>query len=168
MRTPFQSARPQGMNANLYEIRKSAVLVSGYFGGLDKPFQEKYLEKKRTYHLQTAAVDELKKHAHNYFIVAFSASWCKDCAQQIPVLALIAENTRLEVRVFGGLKGDPLSHTSKWRIPPSPPEVLTFNVEKIPLIIVFDQNGTELDRIAESPKRFPTLEQEICDIINRH
>ncbi len=60
---------------------------------------------------------------------------------------------------------DPLSHTSKWRIPPSPPEVITFNVDKIPLIIVFDVNGKEIGRIVESAKRCPTLEQELCEII---
>lgn len=156
------------MNADLCEIRKRAVLVSEYIDDLDEPFKEKYLWQKQTYRLQTDAIDELKRHARNYFIVAFSASWCKDCAQQIPVFALIAENTGLEVRVFGGLRGDPLSHTSKWRIPPSPPEVLTFAVEKIPLIIIFDINGVEAGRIIESPKQFPTLEQEICEIIRRH
>ena len=60
---------------------------------------------------------------------------------------------------------DPLSHTIKWRIPPSPPEVITFNVDKIPLIIVFDVNGKEIGRIVESAKRCPTLEQELCEII---
>jgi thiol-disulfide isomerase/thioredoxin len=168
MGTPFQSARPQGMNANPSRIRDRTVSAGQYINDLEEPFKERYLTTKQTYQLQQEATDKLSAQAHNYFIVAFSSSWCKDCARFIPVLALIEESTGLEVRVFGGLKGDPLSHTSKWRIPPSPPEVLTFNVEKIPLMIVFDQNGTELDRIVESPKRYPTLEQEICDIINRH
>jgi len=29
----------------------------------------------------------------------------------------------------------------KWRIPPSPPEVKAFGVEKLPWIIVFDKKG---------------------------
>jgi thiol-disulfide isomerase/thioredoxin len=156
------------MNMNLSEIRKRAVPVGEYIDGLDEPFKEKYLARKQTYRLQTDAIDELKKHARNYVVLVFSASWCKDCAQNIPVLALIAEHTELEIRVFGGLKGDPLSHTSKWRIPPSPPEIVTFDVEKIPLVIVLDLNGVELGRIVESPKRCPTLEQEICEIIRCH
>ena len=156
------------MNLNLSEIRKRAVPVGEYIDGLDEPFKEKHLARKQTYQLQTDMIDELKKHAGNYIIVIFSASWCKDCSQYVPVLALIAESTGLEVRVFGGIKGDPLSHTSKWRVPPSPPEVLTFVVEKIPLFIVFDLNGAEVGRIIESPKRFPTLEQEICEIIRDH
>jgi len=84
-----------------------------------------------------------------------------------PCYGLDRRRTGLEVRVFGGLKGDPLSHTSKWRIPPSPPEVSTFEVEKIPLIIIFDLDGVEIGRIIEFPKQFPTLEQEICEIIRR-
>ena len=98
-------------------------------------------------------------------IVAFSASWCKDCAEQIPVLGLIAEATGPEVRIFGGIKKDPLSHTSKWRIQPSPPEVTTFLVDTLPTIIVFDVDGEEVGRIEERPKTMPALEQEICEIV---
>jgi thiol-disulfide isomerase/thioredoxin len=156
------------MNVNLSEIRKRALLIDEYVDDLEEPSKEKYLARKQAYQLQTDTIDELKKHACKHVILVFSASWCKDCAQQVPVLALIAEKTGMEVRVFGGIKKDPLSHTSKWRIPPSPPEVLTFAVESIPLIIILDLNGMEIGRIIESPKRFPTLEQEICEIIRRH
>ncbi len=153
------------MNVDLSEIRKRTVSISHYIDGLEEPFKEGFVARKQTYQLHKEAVDQLKQFAHSCVVVAFSASWCKDCAQNIPVLALIAETTGLQVRVFGGLMKDPLSHTSKWRIPPSPPEVITFNVDKIPLIIVFDVNGREIGRIVESAKRCPTLEQELCEII---
>lgn len=156
------------MNADLSRIRDRTVSVGQYLKGLEEPFKERCLTTKQTYQLRQEAIHNLKAQACNYFIVTFSASWCKDCARFIPVLDLIAERTGLEVRVFGGLKGDPLSHTSKWRIPPSPSEVIMFNVEKIPLVIVLDLNGVELGRIVESPKRCPTLEQEICEIIRCH
>ena len=109
-------------------------------------------------------MEELQKFAGSFIIVAFSASWCKDCAEQIPVLGLIAEATGIEVRIFGGIKKDPLSHTSKWRIPPSP-EVTTFRVNTLPTIIVLDVDGEEVGRIEERPKTMPTLEQEICEIV---
>ena len=153
------------MDVALSEIRKRTVSIGQYIDGLEEPFKESFVARKQTYQLQKEAVDQLKQFARSYMVVAFSASWCKDCAQNIPVLALIAETTGLQVRVFGGLMKDPLSHTSKWRIPPSPPEVITFNVDKIPLIIVFDVNGKEIGRIVESAKRCPTLEQELCEII---
>jgi thiol-disulfide isomerase/thioredoxin len=153
------------MNVNLSEIRKRTVSVDNYIDGLEEPFKEKVLARKQAYHMHIEAIDQLKELAHNYAVVVFSASWCKDCAENILVLALIAENTGLEIRVFGSLKKDPLSQVSKWRIPPSPPEVVTFNVDKIPLMIVFDVNGREIGRIVESPKRCPSLEQELCEII---
>ena len=98
-------------------------------------------------------------------LVVFSAQWCKDCATNIPVLALISEATGVDVRVFGGLKKDPLSHTRKGRIPPSPPEADTFRIGKIPTMIVLNRDGREIGRIVENPKLAPTLKQGICEII---
>jgi len=39
---------------------------------------------------------------------------------------------------------DVLNPKRKWRIPPSPPEVETFKVDKIPLMIIIDRKGKEL------------------------
>jgi thiol-disulfide isomerase/thioredoxin len=155
----------QKMRIDLSEIRRRTVSVDRYINGLEQPFKEKYLARGQTYELQRETVDRLREFANRYVVIVFSAVWCKDCSQDIPVLALIAESTGLEVRVFGGLKKDPLSHTCKWRIPPSPQEVITFNVDKIPLMMIVDVNGGEIGRIVESPKRWPTLEQELYEII---
>ena len=135
---------------------------------MDKGFQDRFLTREQTYSLKPYAVEELRKSASSLMIVAFSASWCKDCAEQIPVLALLVAATGLEVRVFGGIKKDPLSHTSKWRVPPSPPEVNTLRVEKLPTIIVFDANGMEVGKIEERPKMTLTLEEELCEIVKSH
>ena len=153
------------MNINLSEIREKTVSVSQYIEGLARPFQEKFLIRKQTYLLKTETINQLKKFANKSVIIVFSAEWCKDCAVNIPVLALISEATGIEVRVFGGLKKDPLGHAKKWRIPPSPPEVETFNVDKIPLIILFDRQGKEIGRIIENPSNMPTLEEELCEIL---
>jgi thiol-disulfide isomerase/thioredoxin len=150
---------------DLSEIRKKTVSANEYINGLEQPFREKFLARKRTYQLHTETVKQLKTLKGLYVVVAFSAAWCKDCAANIPVLALLSEETGLEVRVFGGLRKDPLSHLHKWRIPPSPPETELFNVDKIPLVLIFDIAGNETGRIVETPKRQPTLEQEILEII---
>jgi thiol-disulfide isomerase/thioredoxin len=152
------------MNINLSEIREKTVSVSQYIESLTQPFQEKFLTRKQTYHLKPEVVNQLEKFANKYVIVVFSAEWCKDCASNIPVLALIYEATGIEVRIFGGLKKDPLSHMRKWRIPPSPPEAETFDVDKIPLIILFDKEGKEIGKIIENPSKMPTLEEELCEI----
>jgi thiol-disulfide isomerase/thioredoxin len=152
------------MNNNLSEIREKTAPVKEYLDSLEQPFREKFSTRKQTYQLKLEVVSQLKKFANNYIIVAFSAEWCKDCAINIPVLALISEATGLEVRIFGGLKKDPLSQTRKWRIPPSPPEVETFKVDKIPLILLFDNDGKTIGRIIENPQE-PTLEEEVLKII---
>lgn len=153
------------MKVSLSEVRKRTVSVDEYINALEQPFKERYLARKQTYELRLETIDQLRKLADRYAVIVFSATWCKDCAENIPVLALIAESTGLEVRVFGGLMKDPLSHTCRWRIPPSPPEVVTFNIDRIPLMIIVDVNGQEIGRIVESPKRWPTLEQELYEII---
>jgi len=153
------------MNSNLSEIRKKTVSVEQYLDSLEEPFRERFLTRKQTYTLNQEAISQLKKVADKYVIVAFSAEWCKDCAVNIPVLALISEATELEVRIFGGLKKDSLSQTRKWRIPPSPQEVEPFQVDKIPLIIVFDKEGKDVGKIIENPREKPTLEEELIQIV---
>jgi len=153
------------MNINLSEIRKKTVSVNQYMDNLEHPFYEKFLVRKETYQLKREVTDGLKKFVDKYVIVGFSAQWCKDCALNIPVLALISETTGLEVRIFGGLKKDPLSHTRKWRIPPSPPEVEMFHVDKIPFIIVFNKKGKEVGKIIENPRYAATLEEELLKIL---
>jgi thiol-disulfide isomerase/thioredoxin len=153
------------MNKFLPEIKTKTVSINHYINSIEQPFRKKFLTRKQTYMLNKEAINHLKKFANDYVIVVFSAEWCKDCAANIPVLALISEATGLEVRIFGGLKKDPLSHTRKWRIPPSPQEVETFQVDKIPLIIVFDKEGKDIGRIIENPREKPTMEEELVKII---
>lgn len=156
------------MNFNLPEIRKKTVSLDQYIDSLEQPFKEKFLNRKQTYKLQPEAVDQLRNFAEKYIAIVFSAAWCKECAEYIPVLSLISEATGLEVRVFGGLMKDPLSQVCKWRIPPSPPEVVTFEVDKIPLIIIANLHGKEIGQVIESPKIWPTLEQELYETMKPH
>ena len=150
---------------DLTEIRKKTVSATEYINGLDEPFKERFLERKRAYQLGAETVKQLKKLEEKYMVVAFSAIWCKDCAVNIPVLALLSEETGLEVRVFGGIRKDPLSHLHKWRVPPSPPEIESFKIDKLPSILIIHSAGNEIGRIVETPKVQPTLEQELLEII---
>ncbi|MBS7620510.1 thioredoxin family protein [Candidatus Bathyarchaeota archaeon] len=153
------------MKINLEEIRNKTVPVNKYMASIGEPFSGKFFERKKGYKLNLEAVNKLKKLVNNVVVVAFSAEWCKDCAANIPVLALVSDVTGLEVRIFGGLKEDPLNPQRKWSIPPSPPEVEAFNVDKIPLILIFNKEGAELGRIVENPRLGLTLEEELLQII---
>jgi len=153
--------------ANLQVIEKRTVSVDKYINELTWPFKEKFLERKQTYQLNEKAVQKLKNYAKDVVIVVFSGEWCKDCAANVPVLALIAEKTGMKVRVFGGLKTNPLNPKEKWKIPPSPPEVKTFNVKRTPYIIIFNKQAKQLGTIIENPKPGNTLEEEVLNIIQQ-
>jgi len=150
---------------NLDEIRGKTVSVKDYISSMREPFREKFLDRKESYQPNQEAIERLKKEANKYTIVVFSAQWCKDCAKNVPVLWLISESTGLEVRVFGHIKRDPLNPKTKWRIPPSPPEVKTFDAQKIPWILIFDKEGKEIGKIIENPKYTGSVEEEILYLI---
>jgi thiol-disulfide isomerase/thioredoxin len=154
------------MNINLQGIREKTVSISQYMETLTEPFKDKFLVRKQTYRLKTEVINQLKKFANKCVIIAFSAEWCKDCQSNIPILALISRATGIEVRVFGGLKKDPLNPYRKWRIPPSPPEVEAFHVDEIPLILLYNIKGEEIGRIIENPEE-PTLEEELLKILKK-
>ena len=149
----------------LDEIRRKTVSVDEYLSSMESPFKEKFLARRESYQLNKKAVDELRRIANRYTIVVFSAEWCKDCTNNIPVLDLVSQATGLEVRVFGHIKRDVLSTKEKWRIPPSPPEVKTFGVEKLPWIIIFDKKGEEVGKIIENPVHTGSIEEELLYIL---
>lgn len=153
---------------NMLRLRQRTVDVNQYINSILPPFRDKFLEQKRTYQLKGSVVNKLRSFAADHIIVAFSAEWCKDCAANIPILALISEATGLEVRVFGGLKRDPLNPGRKWSIPPSPPEVEAFHVDKIPHILIFNTKGEKIGEIVENPREGLTLEEEILKMISEH
>ena len=152
---------------NIQEIFKKTISVDEYIAGIIQPFKEKFLERKQTYQLKEDVVSKLREYAKDVVIVAFSAEWCKDCAANIPILALIAEKTGINMRIFGGLKRDALNPKEKWKIPPSPPEVKIFKIEKIPHIILFARNGESIGEIVENPRNKETLEEEILYLIEK-
>ena len=151
---------------DLEEIKRKTVSVDGYISSMSEPFREKFLERKESYRLNQEAIEKLKKEANKYTVVVFSADWCKDCAKNVPVLWLISEFTGLEVRVFGHIKTDPLNPQIRWKIPPSPPEVKTFDVQKIPWVLIFDKRGEEIGKIIENPKYTGSIEEELWYLIS--
>lgn len=150
------------------QIERKTVSIDEYLRTLDERFRQKFLGARMAYRPKQESIVELRRIAGEYAVVVFSAAWCKDCAATVPSLALISQETGLKVRVFGGLKKDALNPSCKWRIPPSPPEVQTFGVDKIPSVIVCEKQGLEIGRILEKPSQNATLEEELLGIVKRH
>lgn len=156
------------MRKTLKELAEKTVSVRDYITHISESFRGRFLERMETYSLNENVVKELEKNVDEIFVVVFSAEWCKDCAANVPVLALLADRTGLKVRVFGGLKKDPMNPREKWRIPPSPSEVKEFEVERTPHIVMFHTNGQELGKIIENPAPSKTMEEEILQITKQH
>ncbi len=153
------------MKINPSEIENKTISISQYMAVLKGPFRENFLIARQEYPLKNETLKTLKEHARSHFLVVFSAEWCKDCWTAIAALSLINEATGICVRIFSGLKKDVLGYAFRWRIPPSPPEVNSFGVDKIPAIFVFDSVGVQLGRIVEKPRRMPSIEEELVEMI---
>jgi S1-C subfamily serine protease len=54
-----------------------------------------------------------------------------------------------QVEVLGGVKSDPLNPSRRWAVPPSPPEVITLGITRIPTIIVYTLDGKEVSTLQE-------------------
>ena len=152
------------MRYDLEAIKSNSESVADYLKSSEKK-TPRFAEQKSTYKLNKETVEKIKAYADSAVVVVFSAEWCPDCYRNVPVLGLISEETGLEVRVFGHLMRNVKDPDEAWAIPPSPLEVKTFNVVKIPLITVINQDGEKLGEIVENPPKDFTLEEAILDIL---
>lgn len=156
------------MENSLKRLTNRTVSVQEYLSTMAEPFKSKFFERMTSYILIEEVAEELKKYVHKIFIVVFSAEWCKDCVSNVPILALLTIKTGLNVRVFGGVEKNPSSLKEKWRVPPSPPEIREFEVEKLPHIVIFDVDGWEIGKIVENPPLEKTLEEEILRYLREY
>ena len=124
-----------------------------------------YMERYNSYTLDEEVSVKIPCHKENYTIIAFSAEWCPDCYQNIPVLAHIQEKTGLKTRVFGHLKRDAKNPNRLWACPPSPEQVDEFKVVKIPHMFVLNKKGEVEGEIIENAPEGKTLERAILDIL---
>jgi len=112
----------------------------------------------------------LKEKSEKISIVAFGATWCGDCQQNLPKLAKIDKvinDDNFTLGILSNIKvkapyarkeGEPI-----WIVPPSPPETLDlkFDMFHIPAIYIFNKMGDCLGKIDENPEHKDSLEGEI-------
>ncbi len=101
------------------------------------------------------SVDKLERIDEKFYLIIFSADWCSDCVAYVPVLAktlVMAKNNMLMARVvdYDGYRD----------------MAEEYNVRAIPTIIVFDKGWKEVGRFVETPRRFGTVEEELCAILD--
>ncbi len=108
-----------------------------------------------------AKIAEIVK-TKRFAIRVFAADWCKDTRKAMPALSIIAIRIPdIDLKILGGIKNVPFDSNIRWMVPPSPPEVDTFDIRAIPTIIVFDKNGEEIGRMVERPEATESIEEEI-------
>ncbi len=126
--------------------------------------KSKYLKHIRN--LFTDGTQELK-------ILAIGAEWCHDCAKQVPNMVKIIKelNTnKIELKILYGIKVNAFRKEGDilWDKRHSVPEAIEpkFNLTAIPIFYIFKKNEM-IGRIVEGPKRFSSLERDLCNLLRR-
>lgn len=152
------------MKYDITKLRRDSEAVHNYVSAPSKA--KDAFDKRRTeYKLDATVTKELKKKAKDYVVLVFTAEWCPDCMRNVPVLDMVSEATGLEVRAFGHIMRDAKSNTRKWAVPPSPPEVDEFSVQKIPYMVVLRKDGEKTGEIVENPPPGVSLEKALLDLM---
>ncbi len=149
---------------DLAQLRKNSEPVGEYLSSSRK-VTNAFEGSIRNYKIAAETIKKLRGYVGEAVVFAFSVEWCPDCHRNIPILEVIAEETGLEINIFGHLMRDLNKTGGIWRIPPSPPEVEVFNVRKIPTIIVLDLEGNKLGEVIENPPADKNLEEALLDIL---
>ncbi len=154
------------MKADLDDIRSRATDVKGYFESMSEKDRDILDELYEEYSPKQEVLDELATITKDLCVVVFSAAWCGDCKDAMPVMKHLEEKINLDVLVFGTIKTAPLDPDVKWAVPPSPPETNEWEVPAIPYFVFFDKNsGEQVAFIIEKPAVKETLEEEILHVL---
>ena len=154
---------------DLNALRASSEPVEEYIAA-PSDATEAFTLRLQDYALDPLVTEKLKAYAGKAYIFVFSAEWCKDCKKNVPVLKLIQDATGIQVRVFSHIMKDaknpkPSTPEEKWKVPPSPPELMEFKVFNIPFIAVLDAQGKMVGAVIENPPTDKTLEEAILAIL---
>ena len=139
-----------------------------YIEHIDEPAQQvKFTEKLTVTRVKPEVAQKLGKLVRDNKLrfIVFSASWCKDCQEIIPALAKINQIANIPMKVLGGAKVLAGREPREWHVPPSPPEMNEYNIEKIPAILILDSDLHEIARFYERPPQGKTLEGYLLSIV---
>ncbi|TFG13779.1 MAG: hypothetical protein EU535_04370 [Promethearchaeota archaeon] len=129
-------------------------------------YQPKSKHLKHILHLIAKGVNNLK-------ILAIGAEWCHDCAQQVPSMIKVVKelnSDHIEMKILYGIKVNAFRKEGEilWDKRHSVPEAIDpkFNLTSIPTFYIFQDNQL-IGRIVEHPKRFSSLERDLCNILGK-
>ncbi|MGY5852561.1 MAG: thioredoxin family protein [Candidatus Thorarchaeota archaeon] len=151
----------------LSDIQEDAPTSWDYIDNMSPSYKGGFVRMRSNYFLNIDALEKLKGYKDDYVFVGIFADWCGDARRAIPALALLERELDIKIRALGGMKKPSWGSGSKkhWEVPPSPPEVDTFEITSSPTILVFKKTGEEIGRIKTKAKMTPTIEEELVKII---
>ena len=127
-----------------------------YINGVKLEKSRHSMKRRLQEHIPSqVSVDRLERVDQKHYLIIFSAEWCSDCVAHLPDLAkalMMAQNNMISAKV---VDYDAYKDMAE-----------EFHVKSIPTIIVFDKNWKELGRFVESPRRYGTVEEELCGILD--
>ncbi len=136
--------------------------------GISDRFKDKFEIRYQEAEIPDEYISRLKQLLARKTIIAFSAEWCKDCSNNIPVLAKISEKIGVPFKILGGIKSDPKGKGPYWKSPPSPSEINELKIKRIPWIAVIDDDGNIHAIIDENPKYKPTVYEELIYLLGNN
>ena len=149
----------------LSDVQADAPSSNDAIEGIKVAYRGGFIRQRHEYKLNQNAVEKLKSMLDEYKIVILFADWCGDARRALPVMALLEKETNKTIHALGGMTKPPYGSDKFWAVPPSPPEVDTFEITSSPTILIFDKDGEEIGRIKTKARMTPTIEEEIVKII---
>ncbi|MFW9888032.1 MAG: thioredoxin family protein [Candidatus Thorarchaeota archaeon] len=147
------------------DISQDYMSVTDYIDQMSPSQKGGFVRRRNDYELNKDAVEILKTFKDDYDIIVFFADWCGDSRKAVPVLSLLEQELGIKISALGGMTKPPYGSKALWAIPPSPAEVVTFDIRSSPTIIVFKKSGEEAGRMKTRPKNTSTVEEELIWII---
>ena len=147
-------------------------------------YLDKIKEKKlplRSYNLYTPKPEiiekikeKLSKLSVGLKVLAIGADWCPDCNINVPRMIKVVEaldKNKVDFQILYGVMVNALRKSGDitWHKKHSPPEAVEpkFNLEKIPTFFFFI-DGKYIGRVVERPTKFPTLEEELLNVLEEN
>ncbi|MHA1187361.1 MAG: TlpA family protein disulfide reductase [Candidatus Heimdallarchaeota archaeon] len=151
---------------DLKKLRENGKNIDELIESFDCKTADDIRNNCESYEPNHDVVKELIAKAKDYTIVVFSADWCKDCKINTGAFAKIVQlYPEIDAVFFKGIKSAPLDPDIKWKVPPSPPEVNEFPLNRLPTFYILDSEGYVKTELLENPVNKPSVEEELLYLI---
>ncbi|MHA1124793.1 MAG: thioredoxin family protein [Candidatus Heimdallarchaeota archaeon] len=151
---------------DLKKLHENGKKIDEVIESFDCKGAEDIKDNCENYEPKLEVVNELVAKAKDYTIVVFSADWCKDCKSNVGAFAKIVQlYPEIDAVFFKGIKTAPMDPNIKWKVPPSPPEVNDFDLQRLPTFYILDSKGYVKSILLENPVTKPTVEEELLYLI---